>query len=106
MDKKERDEIARAAIERALQNLVVDRQAELDAANEGLTNARAQIRTWRKHGHLDRLAALRAMAIAQIDDLSGEPPPGQHLEALQAYLAEHHPPLSVAETSSDEAAQP
>lgn len=106
MDKKERDELARAAIEHALRNQIADRQSELDAAHEGLTNAQAQLRSWRKHGDLDRLVALRALAIAQIDDLSGDPPAGQHLEALQAYLAEHHRPLSEAKSPTDEAAQP
>jgi hypothetical protein len=104
MDKKERDEIARGAIERALQNIITDRQAELEAANEGVVDARAQLRAWRKQGQLERLVALRALAIAQIDDLSGDPPAGQHLEALQAYLAEHHPPLSQTETPNGETA--
>jgi len=105
MDKKERDELARGAIEHALKVLITERQADLEVANEGLANAQAQLRTWRKQGQLDHLVALRALAIAQIDDYANEPPRGQHLKALQAYLAEHHPALSETRSPSDEAAQ-
>ncbi len=106
MDKKERDAIARAAIEHALQNLIAEQQTESELANERLATARAQLRNWRRHGQLERLVALRALSIAQIDDLSGDEPRGQHLEALQAYLAEHHPPLSEANAPGDQAARP
>jgi len=102
-----RDKLARTIIDEALRAIIAECQTELAAANRDLATAQAKRRAWRKHGEFDHIVGMRALAVAQIEDLVDQAPPaGRHLEALQSYLAEHHPPQSEPAPASNNSADP